>query len=80
MDTKPASVEASPETGRYEGRPRFFSILYHRVTLDHSAGLSDPIRELDLPETKVQLLGSRRIPERGVNVLFYRDRASNIAK
>ena len=50
-------------TAVYEGRPRFFSILYHRTSLDHQAGLSDPVRELDLPVTKAQLLGSQHLLE-----------------
>jgi hypothetical protein len=35
---------------------------------------------LDLPETKAQLLGSWHVLEKGVNVLFYREGPSNIAK
>jgi hypothetical protein len=38
---------------KYKGRQRFFSVQYHRATLDHSAELNDVAWDLDLPETKV---------------------------
>jgi hypothetical protein len=57
--------------------------MYNGATLHRQNGLSDPVRELDIPETKAQLFGLRlqqkNFLEMGVNVSFCRERPSNIA-
>ena len=67
--------------GKYERRPRFFIVQYRTATYGQG-WVEYLVRDLYLPKTKAQLLGSRlqqrNLLKEGMEVSFYRKRQSNI--
>jgi hypothetical protein len=85
LDSEPESEEISPQAGTITRADQGFSeqstIQPNLIT---QAELNDPLRDLDLPKTKAQLLGSRlqqwNLPEKGVKLSLYRKKQAKIAR
>jgi hypothetical protein len=68
--------------GNYEGRPSFPAYSTIQPHLITQAEFYDLVRDLDLPKTKADPLGSRlqqwKLLEKGVKMSLYRKRQANI--
>jgi hypothetical protein len=84
LDSEPESEEVSPKVGTSMRADKEFSLYIttepNLITPDE---LKCQVRDMDLPKTEAQLLGSRfeqcNLVEKGVKVSFYRNRQANIA-
>jgi hypothetical protein len=85
LDSEPESEEASPEAETSTRKDQDFSV-YSTVQpfLITQTESQDLVRDIVLPKTKAQLLGSRlqqwKLLEQRVKVSFYRKRQSKTAK
>ena len=87
VDSEPESEEVLPEAGTSTRTDKEFSLYKYSTTepnLITPDELKGQVRDMDLPKTKAQLLGSRlkqcNLLEKGVKVSFYSNRQANIVR